>query len=100
MKITPEVRAAIGDWVCGLLIGLMPLLAHALFHVAAKPIPDWDENWTGDLLFISISNSGLSAVVSVGRLITGEYDFQKTGAIFKIVMALNLLLFAFSGALY
>src|SRR4051812_27163957 len=53
-----------------------------------------------DLLFISISTSGLSAIVAIGRLITGDYSFEKTGTLFRIVMVLNLVIFVFSGALY
>ena len=95
-----ETKIAIGDWICGLLIGLMPFLAHALFRIAARPVPDWDDNWAADLLFISISTSGLSAVVAIGRLITGEYGFRREGSLFKIIMALNLIIFGFAGTLY
>jgi hypothetical protein len=98
--IRSETKMALGDWICGLLIGIMPLLMHGLFHFAAKPIPDFDENWSPDLLFISISNSGLSAVLAISRIVTGEYGFQQSSSLFKITTALNLLVFGFAGALY
>ena len=58
----PTKTEALCDWIAGLVIGLMPLLAHLILHFGAKPTPDWDDNWSADLLFISITNSGLCGV--------------------------------------
>jgi hypothetical protein len=57
------------DWAAGVVIGLMPLLCHLLLHYAAKSAPDWDDNWAPDLLFITISNSGLVAVTVFTRML-------------------------------
>jgi hypothetical protein len=58
----PEVRAAFFEWVAGLIIGVTPLLAHAILHIFADPAHQWEDSWAGDVLFVSITTSGLRAV--------------------------------------
>src|SRR5262249_13023714 len=50
-RISHPTKVAWADWGAGMMIGLMPLLCHAILHVAARPPPDWDDNWSPDLLF-------------------------------------------------
>lgn len=96
----PSKTVAWCDWAAGLIIGLMPLAAHVLLHVAAKPTPDWDDNWSADLLFISISNSGLSAITVFARLIGGTYRLDRMTPRMRIVWALTLACFCLASLLY
>lgn len=96
----PHVTAAIWEWSAGLLIGLTPLLAHALLHAFATPAQQWQDSWTGDLLFVSITNSGLSAVSVFTRLIKGKIKIRKLTPPTFTLMAMTLILFLFSGILY
>ena len=88
------------DWFAGLVIGLMPLLAHTVLHFGAKPTPDWDDNWSADLLFISISNSGLSAITVFARLIGGSVRLETMKPAIRIVWALTLVCFCLASLLY
>ncbi len=47
------------EWAAGVLIGLLPIMAHALVYVAAEPNPAWENDWSPDILFVTISNSGI-----------------------------------------
>ena len=96
----PTKREAWCDWIAGLVIGLMPLLAHAILHFGAKPTPDWDDNWSADLLFISISNSGLSAVTVFARLIGGTVPLGEMKPRIRVVWALTLACFCLASLLY
>lgn len=78
----------------------MPLLAHVLLYFAAKPSPEWNDNWAADLLFISISNSGLSAISVFARIGGGSYSFEKMSQGNKIVWALTLVCFCLASLLY
>jgi len=88
------------DWLAGLLIGLLPLLAHGLLHVAAKPDPNWDDNWSADVLFISISNSGMSAVTVFTRAVGGLKTMTDMKPAMSIFWAMTLVCFCLSGMLY
>lgn len=96
----PSKTVAWCDWAAGLIIGLMPLAAHVLLHIAAKPTPDWDDNWSADLLFISISNSGLSAITVFARLIGGTIKLDRMSPRMRIVWALTLACFCLASLLY
>ena len=96
----PHVTAAIWEWTAGLLIGLTPLLAHALLHAFATPARQWEDSWTGDLLFVSITNSGLSAVTVFTRVAKGLFKIKNIKPQTFGLMALTMLLFLFSGMLY
>jgi hypothetical protein len=88
------------DWVAGLTIGLMPLLAHLILHFGAKTAPGWDDNWSADLLFISISNSGLSAITVFARLIGGSYRLDAMRPRIRVVWSLTLVCFCLASLLY
>ncbi len=93
----PEIKAACWEWSSGLIIGLTPLLAHAILHMIADPATNWSDNWTADILFVSITNSGLSAVTVFSRSIKGAL---RLSPFCYALMALTLILFLFSGMMY
>lgn len=57
----PAVRDAVGEWCSSALIGVIPLITHlgtVTFVDASVSAADWSK----DMLFIVMSNSGLSAL--------------------------------------
>lgn len=88
------------DWAAGMTIGLMPLLTHAVLWVATKEQPGWTDNWAPDLLFVTISNSGLVAVTVFTRLLTGSYSMSNISPMKRVVWGLTLTTFALSSMLY
>jgi hypothetical protein len=96
----PEVRAAFFEWVAGLIIGVTPLLAHGILHVFADPAHQWEDSWAGDVLFVSITTSGLSAVTVFTRLAKGVLTVPLLGPSSCVIMAVTLVLFLLAGMLY
>lgn len=96
----PEVTAAVCEWLSGLIIGFTPLLAHAMLHAFADPAHQWDDTWAGDILFVSITNSGLSVVTVFTRLAKGILQLNQLGAHSFIMMALSMVIFLFAGMFY
>jgi hypothetical protein len=94
------VKIAFYNWVSGLLIGLMPLLAHLLVYAASKPVSDLNANWAPDLVFISISNSGTAALSVFLKMLGGDSTAHGFPPLTRIVWVLLLLCFAFSSMLY
>lgn len=92
--------ATICDWAAGLLIGVIPLMAHVLLHYVGKPNPAWDDNWSADVLVISITNSGMSAVTIFIRMVGGQPKISNFRARMKIFWALTLILFCLASILY
>lgn len=88
------------DWAASMTIGLMPLLCHMLLHFAAKSAPDWDDNWAPDLLFISISNSGLVAVTVFTRMLGAHLSISSLTPAMRIVWGLTIVCFALASMLY
>lgn len=83
-----------------MMIGLMPLLAHFVLWIAAKEQKGWTDNWAPDLLFITISNSGLVAVSVFTRLLTGSYTLANLSPGQRVVWGLTLASFALASMLY
>src|ERR1700679_1776187 len=75
--ISRETKIACYDWLAGITIGLMPLLAHLLLYFAGKPDRNWNSNWAPDLLFISISNSGMAALSVFIKTLAGDHPVKK-----------------------
>jgi hypothetical protein len=96
----PEVRAAFFEWIAGLIIGVTPLLAHGLLHIFADPAHGWDDTWAGDVLFVSITTSGLSAVTVFTRVAKGALTVSLLGSSACVLMAVTMVLFLFAGMLY
>lgn len=94
------VKIAWCDWAAGLVIGLMPLLCHLLLHYAAKSAPDWDDNWAPDLLFITISNSGLVAVTVFTRMLGAHLSMSSLTPAMRVVWGLTIVCFALASMLY
>jgi hypothetical protein len=92
-----EIKEAVFEWCCGLVIGMTPLLMHALLHTFVVPVADWADSWTGETLFVSITNSGLSVVTAFSRSVNGS---PKKSLRCKILMVITVLVLLFSGALY
>lgn len=93
-------KEAICDWVAGLLIGIIPLLAHVLMHFVGRPDPGWNNNWSADILVISITNSGMSAITIFARLVTSSQVVSSFKAGMKIFWALTLICFCMASFLY
>ncbi|MBV8799555.1 MAG: hypothetical protein JOY77_14280 [Alphaproteobacteria bacterium] len=94
------VKIAWCDWAAGVVIGLMPLLCHLLLHYAAKSAPDWDDNWAPDLLFITITNSGLVAVTVFTRMLSAHLSISSLTPFMRIVWGLTIVCFALASMLY
>jgi hypothetical protein len=88
------------DWGAGLVIGLMPLLCHLLLHYAAKSAPDWDDNWAPDLLFITITNSGLVAVTVFTRMLSAHLSISSLTPMMRIIWGFTIVCFALASMLY
>jgi hypothetical protein len=88
------------DWTAGMTIGLMPLLAHFVLWIAAKEQRGWSDNWTPDILFITISNSGLVAVSVFTRLLADAYPIANLLPGQRIAWGLTLASFALASMLY
>jgi hypothetical protein len=98
--VSHPVRIAWCDWMASMMIGLMPLLCHAVLHIAAKPPADWDDNWSPDLLFISITNSGVVTVTVFTRMLGDTYSLTSMTPSMRIVWGLNIVCFALASMLY
>jgi hypothetical protein len=83
-----------------MMIGLMPLLCHAILHVAARPPPDWDDNWAPDLLFISITNSGLVTVTVFTRMLGEAYSIASMTPVMRVIWGATIVCFALASMLY
>ena len=94
------IKIAWCDWAAGMIIGLMPLLCHMLLHFAARSAPDWDDNWAPDLLFITISNSGLVAVTVFTRMLGAHLSISSLTPSMRIVWGLTIVCFALASMLY
>ena len=92
------VKDAFADWLSNLLIGMTPLIAHALLHTFVDPASAWEDNWSGDILFVAITTSGISVVTVFGRLL--KTDSAPLGAMARVLMAITAVLFLCSGMLY
>ena len=98
--MSKEKKIAWCDWVAGMTIGLMPLLAHFVLWVATKEQAGWTDNWVPDLLFVTISNSGLVAVTVFTRLLAGAYPISNLSPFKRILWGLTLASFALASMLY
>jgi hypothetical protein len=94
------IQIAWCDWAAGMVIGLMPLLCHLLLHFAARSAPDWDDNWAPDLLFITISNSGLVAVTVFTRMLGAHLSISSLTPYMRVVWGLTIVCFALASMLY
>lgn len=99
-RVSHPVRVAWCDWAASMMIGLMPLLCHAVLHFAAKPPPDWDDNWSPDLLFISITNSGVVTVTVFTRMLGDTYSLASLTPSMRLVWGLTIVCFALASMLY
>ena len=98
--MSTEKRIAWCDWIAGMTIGLMPLLAHFVLSVATKQESGWTDNWVPDLLFVTISNSGLVAVTVFTRLLAGAYPISNLSPGKRILWGMTLASFALASMLY
>ncbi|MBK3404164.1 hypothetical protein H0176_22155 [Methylorubrum populi] len=96
----PQVQDALFEWLAGLVIGVTPLLAHAILHGFVDPTQKWEDSWSGDILFVCITTSGLSAVTVFTRLAKGTLKNLSLNSTSYLMMSLTLLLFLFAGMLY
>jgi hypothetical protein len=99
---SPEhaIKIAWCDWAAGVVIGLMPLLCHLLLHYAARSAPDWDDNWAPDLLFITISNSGIVAVTVFTRMLGAHLSISSLTPAMRVVWGMTIVCFALASMLY
>jgi hypothetical protein len=99
-RISHPTKVAWADWGAGMMIGLMPLMCHAILHVAARPPPDWDDNWSPDLLFISITNSGLVTVTVFTRMLGEAYSLASMTPVMRVIWGATIVCFALASMLY
>ena len=104
-RVEPEslshaIKIAWCDWAAGMVIGLMPLLCHLLLHFAARSAPDWDDNWAPDLLFISITNSGLVTVTVFTRMLGEAYSIASMTPVMRVIWGATIVCFALASMLY
>jgi choline-glycine betaine transporter len=99
-SVENALKIAWCDWAAALVIGLMPLLCHLLLHYAAKSAPDWDDNWAPDLLFITISNSGLVAVTVFTRMLGAHLSISSLTPAMRVIWGLTIVCFALASMLY
>jgi hypothetical protein len=99
-RISHPTKVAWADWGAGMMIGLMPLLCHAILHIAARPPPDWDDNWSPDLLFISITNSGLVTVTVFTRMLGEAYSLASMTPVMRVIWGATIVCFALASMLY
>lgn len=99
-RISHPTRVAWADWGAGMMIGLMPLLCHAILHIAARPPADWDDNWSPDLLFISITNSGLVTVTVFTRMLGEAYSLASMTPVMRVIWGATIVCFALASMLY
>jgi hypothetical protein len=99
-RVSHPTRVAWADWCAGMMIGLMPLMCHAILHVAARPPPDWDDNWAPDLLFISITNSGLVTVTVFTRMLGETYSIASMTPVMRVIWGATVVCFALASMLY
>ncbi|HEX2590765.1 MAG TPA: hypothetical protein VHL34_04690 [Rhizomicrobium sp.] len=97
---TNAVMIAWCDWIASMMIGLMPLLCHMLLHISARSAPDWDDNWAPDLLFISISNSGLVTVTVFTRMLAAHLSISSLTPFMRVVWGITIVCFALASMLY
>ncbi len=93
-----ERKIAWCDWIGGMIIGLMPLLAHGVLWIGTKGQAGWSDNWAPDILFVTISNSGLAAISVFGRRLADVGGPLKPGR--RIVWGMTLASFALASMLY
>jgi hypothetical protein len=82
------------------MIGLTPLLAHFVLWLAGRPDPEWNNNWSADILIIGIVNSGLSAVTIFPKLIWGNFRLNQMRPYCLVIWGLTLVIFCLSSVLY
>jgi hypothetical protein len=99
-RLSHPTRVAWADWCAGMMIGLMPLMCHAILHVAARPPADWDDNWSPDLLFISITNSGLVTVTVFTRMLGEAYSIASMTPVMRVIWGATIVCFALASMLY
>lgn len=63
----PEVQEALYGWLAGIAIGALPLFVHALTHFFYRPNGTPEASWAVDVIFVTISTAGASAVSLIGR---------------------------------
>lgn len=78
----------------------MPLLAHLLLYFAGKPDRNWNSNWAPDLLFISISNSGMAALSVFIKTLASDHPVKKFNPLTRVVWVALLICFALASMLY
>jgi hypothetical protein len=94
------VRAACFEWVSVSIVGMLPLIAHAVLHFFATPTRDWDDNWSADVLFIGISNSGLSIVTTFSRMRRTLFKELASSGRYVVLMGLTVTIMFIATALY
>ena len=98
--MTPELKAAIYQWLSGLVIGFVPIFMHGIHYLVWTPTPNWDDKWSTDIIFIVIINSGLSGVMGFNRIIRIALRDIVADAKAGVLMALSILILLVSGVLY
>ena len=96
----PKVQAAFYDWLAGVIIGAIPLGAHAVAYWSTTLSPGKDADWVSDILFIVISTSGTSSVSVVNRLLNGKLKPSTLDRSAGALSAATVVLLVLAATLY
>ena len=96
----PKVKGAVYEWLAGVIIGSIPLGAHAIAFWSNTPLPGKDADWMADILFIVISTSGSSSVSVVNRLLNGRIRPPTLASSAGVLSAFTIALLVLAATLY
>ena len=96
----PKVQAAFYEWLAGVIIGAIPLGAHAVAFWSNVPLPGKDADWVSDVLFIVISTSGASSVSVVNRLLNGKIRPSALASSAGVLSAATVAVLVLAATLY
>jgi hypothetical protein len=95
-----KVRGAFYAWLAAVIIGIIPLVAHAIAIGSSVPAAGTRADWTADLLFIVIATSGTSSVSVVTRLLKGEVNPERLDMSASVLSAVTVLILVGAATLY
>ena len=96
----PKVKAAVYEWLAGIIIGVIPLGAHAVAYWSNTPLAGKDADWLSDILFVVISTSGASSVSVVNRLLNGKIKPSALASSAGVLSAATVALLVLAATLY
>lgn len=91
----PEVQDALWAWIAGAVIGALPLIAHLVAKVGFLPAAEANGgNWVVDILFMTLSISGMSLVSVLARPHSSEIVRGRAGPALTAMLVTSLVIAA------